>query len=107
MERGETRIWVTTWQDTPGVRHQAIAGPADSGDMYLCDVFTPCMGYIKDALNNTRMDGAVTCLMCLTSEFLDRAEHMNLDAIEHLGESDLLDDFIDKDAMALGFDPNA
>jgi hypothetical protein len=107
MERGETRIWVTTWQDTPGVRHLAIAGPSKCGDMYLCDVFTPCMGYVENALNNTRMDGAVTCFACLASRFEDEANRMNLEAIDDLDEPELYEHMIDRDAMAPGYEFDA
>lgn len=98
------RIWITTWMDSPGVRHLAIAGPAKCGDRYLCDVFTACTGYIKDALDNTGTDMAVTCLSCLSSSFKEVAEHMNLDAIEDLNEPELYEHMIDRDGMAPGFE---
>jgi hypothetical protein len=40
----------------------------------------------------------------LTSRFDEEARAMNLDAIEHLDEQDLVNHFIDRAAMAIGFD---
>jgi hypothetical protein len=93
--------------DTPGVRHLALAGPSRSGDMYLCDVFTPCMGYVKNALNNTRMDGVVTCFECLSSTFEQEVNRMNLEAIDDLDEPELYEHMIDRDAMAPGYEFDA
>lgn len=77
---------------------------ATCGDNYLCNVFTPCIGFIENALDNCDDVSPVTCLLCLVSDFERECRAMNLDAIEDLGESDLIDHFIDKDAMAPGFE---
>ena len=90
--------------DSGGVRHNALAGPAERGDVYLCDVFLPCAGYSWDVLDNCDDVSPVTCLECLTSRFAEVAGAMDLDAIEHLDESDLVDHFLDRDAMVQGFD---
>jgi hypothetical protein len=98
------KIVITTWQDSPGVRHYALAGPAECGDDYLCDVFTPCAGYIWDVLDNCDDVGPVTCFECLVCGFMEEVGMMNLEAIEHLDESSLLEHLLDNDAMAPGFD---
>lgn len=70
---------------------------------YLCDVFTPCMGYISDALDNCDDVSPVTCFLCLASTFVEEARRMNLNAIERLDEYELIDHMIDRDAMAPGY----
>lgn len=97
-------VVLTTWMDTPGVRHQALTMDAECGDHYLCDVFTPCLGYVQDALDNCDDVSPVTCLLCLTSRFEDEVRAMNLDAIEHLNEPSLYEHFMDRDALACEFD---
>jgi hypothetical protein len=96
--------WLTTWQDTPGVRHLALAKREDK-DHYLVDVFTPCNGYICNALDNTGTEMAVTCVACLNSTFAGQCNAMNLEAIDHLDDSDLVDHFLDHDAMSILYDP--
>lgn len=91
----------TTWPDSAGVRHLALKGPAGPADDYLCDVFTPCEGYIPGALAlYTDPEEAVTCIWCMTSSFEKETDAMNLEAIESLGEDSLLEHFFDHDAMA-------
>ncbi len=90
--------------DSGGVRHHALAGPAECGDDYLCDVFLPCAGYSWDVLDNCDDVSPVTCFECLSSRFDEEARAMNLDAIKHLDEPELVEHFIDRNAMALGFD---
>ncbi len=89
--------------DTPGVRHHALAMDSEKDPAYLCDVFTPCMGYISDALDNCDDVSPVTCFSCLASTFDKEAQHMNLNAIEKLDEYALVDHMIDRDAMAPGY----
>lgn len=102
----ERKAWLTTWQSSDGVRHYALAKYEDEdGDTYLCDVFTPCEGYIGDALDNTGTEMVVTCVRCLSSTFKLQCNVMERDAIDHLDDSDLLDYFLDHDAMAPGFNP--
>lgn len=103
-ESTTTPISSGTWQDTPGVRHLALVGPADCGDPYLCDVFTPCIGYIENALNNDDEESPVTCLLCLTCRFEQVVNAMNLGAIEDLDEPELYEHFVDRDALACEFD---
>lgn len=95
--------WLTTWADTPGVRHHALA-KVRRNDWAFVDVFTPCLAYVKDAYDNTDNDGTVTCLPCLHSAFAEQCKRMNLEAIKRLSESDLLDHFIDRDAMAITYE---
>jgi len=77
---------------------------ADCGDPMLCDVFTPCMGYIENALDNCDDVSPVTCFLCLASTFAEETSHMNLDAIEDLDEPELYEHMIDRDAMAPGYE---
>lgn len=99
-----SEAWLTTWQDTPGVRHLALAKHEDK-DRFFVDVFLPCEGYVGGAYDNTGTDEPVTCFQCLHSRFKEECRAMNLQAIRHLEDDDLLDHFIDKDAMAIGFEP--
>lgn len=96
--------WLTTWQDTPGIRHQALA--MKTKDPYLIDVFTPCEGYAWDVLDNTGTEMTVTCVFCLHSKFKDRCEGMNLEAIEHLDEAGLIANFNDHEALAVTLQDN-
>lgn len=99
-----SKAYKTTWLDSAGVRHQALA-KRENNDLYLIDVFLPCAGYHWDALAlNIEDDGVVTCLECLTSGFDQETSRMNLDAIENLDEPELVEHLIDHDAMAPGFD---
>jgi hypothetical protein len=104
LSKEDKKAWFTTWQASSGVRHYALAKHEDS-DLYLTDVFLPCEGYIGSALDNTGTEMVVTCVSCLTSTFKLQCDAMNRDAIDHLDDSDLLDYFLDHDAMAPGFNP--
>lgn len=86
--------------DSAKVRHIALTGPADCGDKYLCDVFTPCLSYVENALDTCDDVSPVTCLGCLTSKFEQETRGMNLEAIEHLDEPSLYEHMIDRDAMS-------
>ena len=93
-------VVLTSWMDTPGVRHHALTMDATCGDRMLCNVFTPCMGFIENALDNCDDVSPVTCFLCLMSDFERECRAMNLDAIEDLDEADLVDHFVDRDALA-------
>ncbi len=99
-----SKAYKTTWEDSAGVRHLVLA-KRENDDPYLIDVMLPCAGYHWDALAlNIDDEGVVTCFECLASDFDEETSHMNLDAIGHLDEPELIEHLIDRDAMAPGFD---
>jgi hypothetical protein len=104
LSEADKKAWLTTWQDSNGVRHDALAKREDE-DLYLVDVFTACEGYIGGALDNTGTEMVVTCVACMNSSFKAQGKVMNIDAIDHLDDSDLLDYFLDHDAMSALFNP--
>lgn len=93
--------------DNYGVRHHALTMDAECGDEMLCDVFMPCMGYVKNALDNCDDVSPVTCFLCIASTFDQECQAMNLEAIEHLDEDTLYEHMIDRDAMAPGYEFDA
>ncbi len=97
--------WLTTWQAPDGVRHLALAKRERTDLLHLVDVFTPCDDYTRDALDNTSADMAVTCVACLASKFAVVCARMNLAAIDLLNEGELLEHFVDFDAMSILYDP--
>lgn len=104
LTQAERKAWFTTWQTSDGVRHYALAKHEDK-DTYTCDVFIPCEGYIGGALNNTGTEMIVTCVQCLSSTFKLQCSYMNKDEIDHLDDSDVLDYFLDHEALASGYNP--
>lgn len=93
-------VVLTSWMDSLGVRHHALTMDATCGDRMLCNVFTPCGGFIEDALDNCDDVSPVTCFLCLVSGFEQECHVMNLDAIERFDKYELTENFIDRDAMA-------
>lgn len=70
----------------------------ETKDSYLVDVFDPCNGFTKSALNNTGTDGVVSCVGCLASRFAIECRHMNLDALD---EDELRDHFVDRSTLSI------
>lgn len=97
-------VRLTAWQSVCGVRHYALA--KYEGDApFLCDVFLPCRGYISDAFDTTDDAKVVTCVPCLSSRFKHVCAVTDLSMIVHLDEPDLIDYFLDHEALAVGYDP--
>lgn len=99
-----SKAYLTTWVDGGGVRHLVLA-KHEYQDQSVVDLMIACAGYHWDAqTHDTDANGVVSCFECLSTCFEQEVADMDLDAIHHLDESDLVNHLIDHGAMAEGFD---